>query len=170
MSISLSTPLFFPQKAFFCVSLSPFHFSVFISLCLKMTQLLLQPLVWKQRVCGIRQNPSLVRDFVVKAGPKRISFGKDCREALQAGIDKLADAVSVTVGPKGIRVLKYFVSAFVCHGPCPNDSSFYIHLYSVALLCNLTCILCFCHIASNSKLEFAFVFIIGMWSNNKRMK
>lgn len=42
---------------------------------------------------------------MVRAGPKKISFGKDCREALQAGIDKLADAVSVTLGPKGRNVV-----------------------------------------------------------------
>lgn len=41
------------------------------------------------------------RSSVVMAGPKRISFGKESREALQAGIDKLADAVSVTIGPRG---------------------------------------------------------------------
>jgi len=44
-----------------------------------------------------RRNPQ----FVVRASPKRISFGKECRETLQSGIDKLADAVSLTVGPKG---------------------------------------------------------------------
>ncbi|XP_057756975.1 chaperonin 60 subunit alpha 2, chloroplastic isoform X2 [Arachis stenosperma] len=43
--------------------------------------------------------------FVVSAGPKRISIGKECREALQVGIDKLADAVSITVGPKGRNVI-----------------------------------------------------------------
>lgn len=42
---------------------------------------------------------------MVRAGPKKISFGKDCREALQAGIDKLADAVSLTLGPKGRNVV-----------------------------------------------------------------
>lgn len=38
---------------------------------------------------------------MVRAGPKRISYGKECREALLSGIDKLADAVSLTLGPKG---------------------------------------------------------------------
>lgn len=38
---------------------------------------------------------------MVRAGGKRILYGKDSREALQAGIDKLADAVSVTLGPRG---------------------------------------------------------------------
>lgn len=41
---------------------------------------------------------------MLRAGPKKILFGKECREALQAGIDKLADAVSLTLGPKGYRV------------------------------------------------------------------
>lgn len=41
----------------------------------------------------------------MRAGPKRIYFGNDCRRALQAGIDKLADAVSVTIGPKGRNVV-----------------------------------------------------------------
>lgn len=48
------------------------------------------------------------RNSVVRAGPKRVSFGRECREALQAGIDKLADAVSLTLGPRGIfRLLNY---------------------------------------------------------------
>ncbi|KAL6992082.1 hypothetical protein U1Q18_010193 [Sarracenia purpurea var. burkii] len=42
-----------------------------------------------------------MKKIVVRAGPKRISFDKECREALLAGINKLADAVSVTLGPKG---------------------------------------------------------------------
>lgn len=41
------------------------------------------------------------RSSVIFAGPKNISYGKESREALQAGIDKLADAVSVTIGPRG---------------------------------------------------------------------
>lgn len=41
----------------------------------------------------------------MRAGPKKISFGNDCRKALQAGIDKLADAVVVTLGPKGRNVV-----------------------------------------------------------------
>ncbi|WJX44504.1 hypothetical protein P8452_31470 [Trifolium repens] len=48
-----------------------------------------------------RRNPQ----FVVRASAKRISFGKECRQTLQAGIDKLADAVSLTVGPKGRNVI-----------------------------------------------------------------
>ncbi|XP_025014734.2 chaperonin 60 subunit alpha 2, chloroplastic isoform X3 [Ricinus communis] len=46
-----------------------------------------------------------VSKLVVKAGPKRICFDKECREALQSGIDKLADAVSVTLGPRGRNVV-----------------------------------------------------------------
>lgn len=47
------------------------------------------------------RNFSVRRDFRVRAGPKKISFGNDCRKSLQAGINKLADAVSVTLGPRG---------------------------------------------------------------------
>lgn len=42
---------------------------------------------------------------VVKAGTKRVCFDKECREGLVTGIDKLADAVSVTLGPKGRNVV-----------------------------------------------------------------
>ncbi|KAL7089699.1 hypothetical protein ACP275_13G199700 [Erythranthe tilingii] len=43
--------------------------------------------------------------LVVKAGPKRIEFDGRCRDALLSGINKLADAVSVTLGPKGRNVV-----------------------------------------------------------------
>ena len=36
---------------------------------------------------------------------KEILFGEDARKALQAGVDKLADAVKVTLGPKGRNVV-----------------------------------------------------------------
>lgn len=39
---------------------------------------------------------------MVKAGPKRIEFDRKCRDSLLSGINKLADAVSVTLGPKGM--------------------------------------------------------------------
>lgn len=67
----------------------------------------LQPLHWNQIAFGVRKNPQ----FVVRAGPKKISVGKECREALQAGIDKLADAVSLTIGPKG--VFRYSLLHFI---------------------------------------------------------
>ncbi|ONK61041.1 uncharacterized protein A4U43_C08F25630 [Asparagus officinalis] len=51
------------------------------------------------------RNSQKSRGFNVRAGPKRISFDNDCRRALQSGIDKLADAVSVTLGPKGRNVV-----------------------------------------------------------------
>ncbi|KAF9668209.1 hypothetical protein SADUNF_Sadunf15G0105400 [Salix dunnii] len=60
----------------------------------------LQSLGGNKRESGIWRNHQVVKKLVVRAGPKKISFGKDCREALQAGIDKLADAVSITLGPK----------------------------------------------------------------------
>ena len=36
---------------------------------------------------------------------KDIIFGEDARKALQAGVDKIADAVKVTLGPKGRNVV-----------------------------------------------------------------
>lgn len=46
-----------------------------------------------------------MRSLAVRAGPKRVSFGRECREALLDGIDKLADAVSLTLGPRGRNVI-----------------------------------------------------------------
>ncbi|XP_062012320.1 chaperonin 60 subunit alpha 2, chloroplastic isoform X2 [Rosa rugosa] len=59
----------------------------------------------KQRVCGFWRKPQALRSLVVRAGPKKISFGKECREGLQIGIDKLADVVSLTLGPRGRNVV-----------------------------------------------------------------
>ncbi|GMP98818.1 hypothetical protein CsSME_00046556 [Camellia sinensis var. sinensis] len=41
------------------------------------------------------------RRFVVRAAAKEIAFDQSSRSALQAGIDKLADAVGLTLGPRG---------------------------------------------------------------------
>ncbi|TQD99967.1 hypothetical protein C1H46_014471 [Malus baccata] len=59
----------------------------------------------KQQVAGFWRKPESLRRLVVKAGAKKISFGTECRDALQTGIDKLADAVSLTLGPKGRNVV-----------------------------------------------------------------
>ncbi|CAN6543180.1 unnamed protein product [Malus baccata var. baccata] len=59
----------------------------------------------KQRVAGFWRRPQALRRHVIKAGAKKISFGTECRDALQTGIDKLADAVSLTLGPKGRNVV-----------------------------------------------------------------
>ncbi|XP_052201526.1 chaperonin 60 subunit alpha 2, chloroplastic isoform X2 [Diospyros lotus] len=59
----------------------------------------------KERVSGLWRNTKVLKKLVVTAGPKRISFDRECREALLAGINKLADAVSVTLGPKGRNVV-----------------------------------------------------------------
>lgn len=72
-----------------------FYFSQLLDL------IFFQKISRKQPIGGSGRNAQMVRNFGVRAGPKRISFDRDCREALQAGIDKLADAVSVTLGPKG---------------------------------------------------------------------
>ena len=36
---------------------------------------------------------------------KTIVFGEEARRAMQAGVDKLADTVKVTLGPKGRNVV-----------------------------------------------------------------
>nr|AFK45390.1 unknown [Lotus japonicus] len=43
--------------------------------------------------------------FSVKANAKEIAFDQHSRRALQAGIDKLADAVGLTLGPRGRNVV-----------------------------------------------------------------
>ncbi|XP_058072060.1 ruBisCO large subunit-binding protein subunit alpha, chloroplastic-like isoform X2 [Magnolia sinica] len=58
-----------------------------------------------KRVLKSSRNLQIGRVFTVRAGPKKISFDGECRKSLQAGIDKLADAVSVTLGPKGRNVV-----------------------------------------------------------------
>ncbi|KAI4368757.1 hypothetical protein MLD38_017276 [Melastoma candidum] len=45
------------------------------------------------------------RSFVVRASAKDIAFDQGSRSALQAGIDKLADAVGLTLGPRGRNVV-----------------------------------------------------------------
>lgn len=60
---------------------------------------------------------------MVRAGSKKISFGRECREALQAGIDKLADAVSLTLGPKGIC---FYISSVCCCYCEVNNKYFFL--------------------------------------------
>lgn len=43
--------------------------------------------------------------FVIRAAAKEIAFDQSSRAALQAGIDKLADAVGLTLGPRGRNVV-----------------------------------------------------------------
>ncbi|EYU18802.1 hypothetical protein ABFS82_04G197300 [Erythranthe guttata] len=43
--------------------------------------------------------------FVVRANAKEIAFDQKSRSAMQAGIDKLADAVGLTLGPRGRNVV-----------------------------------------------------------------
>ncbi|KAJ4977711.1 hypothetical protein NE237_008491 [Protea cynaroides] len=45
------------------------------------------------------------RRFAVQARAKEIAFDQNSRKALQVGIDKLADAVGVTLGPRGRNVV-----------------------------------------------------------------
>ncbi|KAL2494104.1 Chaperonin 60 subunit alpha 2 [Forsythia ovata] len=87
MSMQFSSPLFFNHK-------TPFHDVN--------TKLNLYGL-WRNKdrsIANIKKKP-----LVVKAGPKRIAFDRECREGLLSGINKLADAVSVTLGPRGRNVV-----------------------------------------------------------------
>ena len=36
---------------------------------------------------------------------KQIVYGEEARKALQTGVDKLADTVKITIGPKGRNVV-----------------------------------------------------------------
>ena len=51
---------------------------------------------------SIRRASQGQRRFVVRASSKEIAFDQNSRSAIQAGVEKLADAVGVTLGPRGI--------------------------------------------------------------------
>jgi chaperonin GroEL len=55
-----------------------------------------------------RQHPASVRSIVARrgyAGHKELKFGVEARASLLKGVDILANAVAVTLGPKGRNVL-----------------------------------------------------------------
>ena len=55
-----------------------------------------------------RSNPQSIQSIVVRRGyasHKELKFGVDGRAALLRGVDVLAKAVAVTLGPKGRNVL-----------------------------------------------------------------
>ena len=47
---------------------------------------------------------------------KDIIYGEDARKALQTGIDKLANTVKITLGPKGRNVVRRFHAAVCAAG------------------------------------------------------
>lgn len=57
-----------------------------------------------QRAQRVQYKPSSKR-FLVRAAAKDIAFDQNARSALQVGIDKLADAVGLTLGPRGRNVV-----------------------------------------------------------------
>ncbi|KAJ9188812.1 hypothetical protein P3X46_000174 [Hevea brasiliensis] len=73
--------------------------------------ILCSPKQWSlRRRLNQQQNQRLnygqsVRRFTVRANAKDIAFDQNSRTALQAGIDKLADAVGLTLGPRGRNVV-----------------------------------------------------------------
>ncbi|GJN36904.1 hypothetical protein PR202_gb25842 [Eleusine coracana subsp. coracana] len=66
------------------------------------TSSLLRPL-YQGRSTRSRNNRT--RRFVVRAEAKEIAFDQKSRAALQAGVEKLANAVGVTLGPRGRNVV-----------------------------------------------------------------
>ena len=50
---------------------------------------------------------------------KEIKYGSEARVALEAGVDKLADTVRVTLGPKGRNVVLDGLTA--CERSCDKD-------------------------------------------------
>ncbi|KAG6435194.1 hypothetical protein SASPL_100064 [Salvia splendens] len=57
------------------------------------------------RASQLRQGPKQKHRFVVRANAKDIAFDQKSRSSMQAGIDKLADAVGLTLGPRGRNVV-----------------------------------------------------------------
>ncbi|XP_047980142.1 ruBisCO large subunit-binding protein subunit alpha-like [Salvia hispanica] len=57
------------------------------------------------RASQLRQGAKQKHRFVVRANAKDIAFDQKSRSAMQAGIDKLADAVGLTLGPRGRNVV-----------------------------------------------------------------
>ncbi|XP_075519939.1 ruBisCO large subunit-binding protein subunit alpha-like [Primulina tabacum] len=51
------------------------------------------------------ENKQVKNRFVVRASAKEIAFDQKSRAAMQSGIDKLADAVGLTLGPRGRNVV-----------------------------------------------------------------
>lgn len=54
---------------------------------------------------GRRQDQAFLHQIVRAYASKDVRFGIECREAVLAGVNKLADAVQVTLGPKGRNVM-----------------------------------------------------------------
>lgn len=73
--------------------------------------------------------------FVVRATAKEIAFDQSSRTALQSGIDKLANAVGLTLGPRG-NFLFIFIYELVSIGCCSNieiPTGYIHHIYRFVL-------------------------------------
>ena len=56
-------------------------------------------------LAGVRRALTKSRAFARALSGKDVRFGSDARTAMMAGVNKLADAVAVTLGPKGRNVM-----------------------------------------------------------------
>ncbi|KAF8395253.1 hypothetical protein HHK36_019195 [Tetracentron sinense] len=82
--------------------IKPFELNYFIWICNVSMQESLRRRVNQGQKLNYRTSSSR---FFVRAQAKEIAFDQSSRSALQAGIDKLADAVGLTLGPRGRNVV-----------------------------------------------------------------
>ncbi|WZZ78552.1 hypothetical protein YC2023_099124 [Brassica napus] len=70
------------------------------------------------------------RGFSVRASIKEISFDQSSRPSLQARIDKFADDVGLTLGPRGIRynLNETFLRLMLPHHIYRGGKSYYVSL------------------------------------------
>ena len=145
MSVSFSSLQLFHQKPLFSVSSLSFSLYYFV---FEVMGFCCRAFIGTKGQLGCGQVQILCRSIAVKAGPKRVSFGKECWEALQDGIDKLADAVSLTLGPRGIWV--FFIS--VCFDSFFRLLPLYTVSYSLYTL-----------VIENKKNYFIFYLCLYCW-------
>ena len=80
----------------------------------------------------IRRQRGNYGKLVVRSAAKEILFDQGSRSALQAGIDKLADAVGVTLGPRGSGGSFLFIVFWQRNG----SGILYSSVWCTSLLCN----------------------------------
>lgn len=73
-----------------------------LSSCLNVLRLHLTHLIGMLVDCEVRSAAQVLSQLQATRGyaAKEVRFGVDCRSGVLAGVDRLADAVQVTLGPK----------------------------------------------------------------------
>lgn len=72
--------------------------------------------------------------FAVRAAAKEIAFDQKSRAALQAGIDKLADAVGLTLGPRGMLLQLYSILTKITQNKTKGKKCSWERLIDVVLV------------------------------------